>query len=188
MTNANPPPATPDRPSPEAERHILQGLLGEHHGLLTSAMHGLLPPSPGGLSSADPEMQELVEDLWNAFPGVSVAFGEVQGALNTGDHDEGLRAVGLTQDQLRPKRKGFRFNMRRYYRALRDISTRAGLVQAAKHAVRAVKWGNIIVGSLSNELQKIKGMDVILEFGQAIVETLEQVIDGQESGGANKKG
>jgi hypothetical protein len=35
---------------------------------------------------------------------------------------------------------------------------------------------------------EIKGMDVMLEFGQAIVETPEQVIEGQEPGGANKKG
>jgi hypothetical protein len=189
VTNANPPPAAPDQPSAEAQRHILQGLLGEHHGLLTTTMNELLAPSARRPSPTDPEMQELFEYLWNAYPGVSVAFGEAQGALNSGTHDEGLEGFGLTGDQLGPKRKGFRYHTSRFYRGLKDVSSRRGFVQAAKHAVRAVKWGNIIAGSLSKELSKIKGMDVILEFGQAVVETLEQVIDGgQEATAAGNNG
>jgi hypothetical protein len=35
------------------------------------------------LSATDAEIQEILNDLKNAFPGVSVSFGEVQGALNT---------------------------------------------------------------------------------------------------------
>ena len=83
MTNANPPPATPTRPLAEGHRQVLQGLLGEHHGLLTTIIQELLLPPPNPLASSDPEMQEIFQDLWNAFPRVSVAFGEVQGALNS---------------------------------------------------------------------------------------------------------
>ena len=181
MTNASPPPATPTRPPAEGHRQVLQGLLGEHHGLLTTIIQELLLPPPSPLASSDPEMQEIFQDLWNAFPRVSVAFGEVQGALNTGNHDEDLSGIGLTSEQLEPKKRAHRFNSRRFYGALRNISTRPAFVQAAKHAMRAVNWGNIIAGSLSKELKKVKGMDVILEFGQAVAATLEQIIDGQEA-------
>jgi len=52
-------------------------------------------------------MRELLEHLRDAYPGVSIAFGQVQGELNTGNHDEGLDDVGLANKQLGPKRKGF---------------------------------------------------------------------------------
>jgi hypothetical protein len=182
----NPLPGTQDGPSPEEQRYILQGLLGEHHGLLNTVMNQLILPPSGTPSYTDPEMQELLEHLRDAYPGVSMAFGEVQGELNTGNHDEGLDGVGLAKDQLGPKRKGFRYNLRRFYGGLRNIGTKKGFIQAAKHGVRAVKWGNIIVGSLSRELHKIKGIEVILEFGEAVVETLDQVIEVQEAAGADK--
>jgi hypothetical protein len=180
VTSANPPPA---RPLAEGDRQVLQGLLGEHHGLLTTIIQELLSSSLdiAPLSSLDPEIRELLDDLSNAFPRVSVAFGEAQGALNTGNHDDGLSGAGLTAEQLEPKKRAHRFNSRRFYGALRNISTRPAFVQAAKHAMRAVNWGNIIAGSLSKELKKVKGMDVILEFGQAVAALLEQVIDGQEA-------
>jgi hypothetical protein len=192
VTTVNPPPGmpagpSPAEPSPEEQRQVLQGLLGEHHGLLTTVMYQCLSPSSGMLSSSDPEMRELLEHLRDAYPGVSIAFGQVQGELNTGNHDEGLDDVGLAKDQLGPKRKGFRYNLRRFYGGLRNIRTKPGFIQAAKHGLRAVKWGNIIVGSLSKELQKIRGMEAILEFGEVVVETLEQVIDGQETAGPDRK-
>ncbi len=186
MTNASPPPATPTRPPAEGQRQVLQGLLGEYHGLLTTIVQELLSSSLDvpSLSSLDPEIRELLVDLSNAFPSVSVAFGEAQGALNTGDHDDGLSGIGLTSEQVEPKGKGLRFNARRFYRALK---TKTGLVQAAKHGMRAVKWGNIIAGSLSNEIRKVKGMEVILEFGEAVATTLEQIIDEHEAGETGKK-
>jgi hypothetical protein len=187
VTSASPPPGTPAGPSAEEQRQILQGLLGEHHGLLNTVMYQCLSPSSGMLSSSDPEMRELLEHLRDAYPGVSIAFGEAQGELNTGNHDEGIDGVGLAKDQLGPKRKGFRYNIRRFYGRLRNIGTQKGFIQAAKHGVRAVKWGNIIVGSLSRELRKIKGIEVILEFGEAVVETLEQVIEWQETAAADKE-
>jgi hypothetical protein len=74
----------------------------------------------------------------------SVTFGGAQGALNTGNHDDGLSGVGLTSERVEPKGKGFRFNARRFYRALKNIHAKTGFVQAGKHGMRAVKWGNII--------------------------------------------
>jgi hypothetical protein len=180
VTNASPPPDPSPRPPDEADRQVLQGLLGEYHGLLTTIIQKLLSSSP------DLEMQEVLDGLSNAFLHVSVAFGEAQGALNTGDHDEGLSDMGLTAEQVEAKGKGLRFNARRFYRALKSISAKTGFVQAAKHGMRAVKWGNIIAGSLSNEIRKVKGMEVILEFGEAVATTLEQVIDEHEAGEAGK--
>jgi hypothetical protein len=187
VTSASPPSGTSAGPSPEEQRQVLQGLLGEHHGLLNTVMYQCLSPPSGTVSSGDPEMRELLEQLWDAYPGVSIAFGEVQGELNTGNHDEHLDGVGLAKDQLGPKRRGFRYNVRRFYGGLRNIRTKKGFIQAAKHGVRAVKWGNIIAGSLSKELRKIKGIEVILEFGEVVVQTLEQVIEGQETAGADKE-
>ena len=52
--------------------------------------------------------------------------------------------------------------------------------------MRGVKWGNIIVGSLSKELDKFKGIEVIKEFGEVVVTTLEQIIDKEEHKETNK--
>jgi hypothetical protein len=201
MTSGSPPQGTPagpapEGPSPQGQRQILQGLLAQHHGLLHTVMNQCLSPSSsdpemrkllGQLWDAyDRDMRELLEHLWDAYPGVSIAFGEVQGELNTASHDDGIDGVGLAKDQLGPKRKGFRYNLRRFYGGLRNLGDRKGFIQAAKHGVRAVKWGNIIVGSLSRELHKIKGIEVILEFGEAVVETLDQVIERHEAAGADK--
>jgi hypothetical protein len=55
-------------------------------------------------------MLELFTSLSNAFPGASVAFGEVHAALNTGDYDGDLSGAGLTSEDIEPKRKGFYYN------------------------------------------------------------------------------
>jgi hypothetical protein len=47
--------------------------------------------------------------------------------------------------------------------------------------MRAVKWGNIIVGSLSRELRKVKGMEVVLELGETVATTFEQIIGDHEA-------
>jgi hypothetical protein len=47
--------------------------------------------------------------------------------------------------------------------------------------MRGVKWGNIIIGSLSKELGKFKGAETITEFGEVVVTTLEQIVESGES-------
>jgi hypothetical protein len=186
MTNPDSPTTVTPEPSAEDQRHELQGLLGEYHGLLTTIVDRLR-----GLAE-DEEMAALLADIENAFPGVSMSFGQVQGKLNTGRHDEGLGEVGLTAEQLKPKKRGFRFNCGRFYRAITNLPEtftspqgRSDLIRAAKHAMRGVKWANIIIGSLSKELGKFKGVEVIREFGEVVVTTLEQIIESGEAKAAD---
>jgi hypothetical protein len=187
MTNSDSATSVTPEPSAEDERHELQGLLGEYHGLLTTIvkrLHGL---------PQDEEMAGLLADIENAFPVVSISFGQVQGELNTRRHDERLEEVALTAEQLKPKKRGFRYNCSRYYNAIVDLPEtitspqgRSDLIRAAKHAMRGVKWGNIIIGSLSKELGKFKGAEVIREFGEVVVTTLEQIVESGEGQGAGK--
>lgn len=169
-------------PSAEDQRHELQGVLGEYHGLLTTIVDRLR-----GLS-LDAEMTTLLADIDNAFPGVSVSFGQVQGELNTRRHDEGLEEAALTAEQFKPKKRGFRYNCRRFYNAIADLpgnitslQESPNFLQALKHAMRGVKWGNVIIGSLAKELGKFKGAEVIREFGEVVVTTLEQIVETGES-------
>jgi hypothetical protein len=178
--------ATPEL-SPEDQRHELQGLLGEYHGLLTTIVQELLEGAP------NTEMADLFDDIRSAFPGVSISFGEVQGELNTGSHDAALSSVGLTSEQLKPKKRGFRFNCIRFYRLMAgrpkgnsDSSQKFNLVGALKYAMRGVKWGNIVIGSLSTELSKFKGIEVIKEFGEVVATTLEQIVEGEEAKAADE--
>jgi hypothetical protein len=94
----------------------------------------------------------------------------------------------LTSEQFKPKLRGFRFNRRRFYAAIADLPAtinspqrRAGFIRAAKHAIRGAKWGSIAIGSLSTELGKFKGAEVIREFGDVIITTLEQIVEDDES-------
>jgi hypothetical protein len=178
---ANSDPATVVTPEPSAERHELQGLLGEYHGLLTTIVNRLR------VFSQDGEMTDLLADIENAFPVVSISFGQVQGELNTGIHDESLGEVALTAEQLKPKKRGFRYNCSRFYKAIANLPEtisspqgRSDVLRAAKHAMHGVKWGNIVVGSLSKELLKFKGAEVIREFGEVVVTTLEQIVESGE--------
>jgi hypothetical protein len=187
MANPDSPSTPTPGPSVEDQRHELQGILGEYHGLLTTIVQELLEPVP------DTEIADLISDIRNAFPDVSISFGEVQGELNAGGHDEGLDSVALNSEQLIPKKRGFRFNLRRFYNVMRgrrnrnaDSPRTFNLVQALKYAMRGVKWGNIIVGSLSKELGKFRGIEVIKEFGEVVVTTLEQIIDKEEHKGAGE--
>ncbi len=131
-------------------------------------------------------MAELLNDLNNAFPGVSVSFGEVQGELNTGDHDADLPGVALAAQQVEPKKRGLRFNISRFHSALTGPSKKENFVRAARYAIRGVNWGNIIVGSLAKELGKFRGAEVIREFGEAVVATLEQLVERKETGASGE--
>lgn len=178
MVNSGPPQIPTPDPPVEVQRHELQGILGEYHGLLTTIVQELFQ------EVLNTEMTDLIVDIRSALPGASAAFGEVQGELNTGDHDEGIERVALSSEQLEPKKRGLRFNMRRFYKAMagrRESPRRFNLVKALKHAMHGVRWGNVIVGSLSKELSKLKGMEVIREFGEVVVTALEQMIDEEES-------
>lgn len=187
MTNSeSQAPGTPE-PSAEDQRHELQGLLGEYHGLLTTMVDRFR-----GLAEPD-ELAALYTDIEEAFPDVSISFGQVQGELNTGKHDPGLDQVGLSGDQLKPKRRGFRYNCKRFYSAIVNVpptptsqQERNNLMRAAKHAIRGVKWGNIIMGSLLGELGKFRGAEVIREFGEVVVTGLEQIIEGAEASSADR--
>ena len=164
--------------TPEGQRYELQSFLGEYHGLLTSIVQRLHEYLQKGT------IENLLADIDNAFPGVSVAFGEVQSELNTGRHDSGLQEVALTSEQLKPKLRGFRFNRRRFYASITNLPANLSSPRwrtSAKHAMRAVKWGNIIVGSLSKELSKFRGAEVIKEFGEVMAVTLEQMVDDSEA-------
>ena len=73
------------------------------------------------------------------------------------------------------KKRGFRFNLRRSYRALRQQNVEG----AVKHGLRAVRWGNIIIGSLSKE-SKLGFVEVIKEFGEVAETLLDHVLEGVE--------
>jgi hypothetical protein len=178
MTPPDPPVSPTSGALAEAQRHELQGLLGEYHGLLTTVIQRL--PEEG-------ELRELYADIRNAFPGVSFSFGQVQAQLNTGDHDERISDVALAAGQLEPKRRGFRFNCGRFYSAIKDVPNKFEL-RDVRHALRAVKWGNIIVGSLSIELDKYKGVEAIKEFGEVVVNVLEEFKEHLEQKDADSPG
>jgi hypothetical protein len=166
------------QPSPEDHRRELQGILGEFHGLLTTIVDRLY------VLGGDAAMNALAADIKDAFPGLSVSFGHIQGELNSGREDQHLEQAALTAEQLNPKKRGFRYNCQRYYKAIADIAARQespDSIQAVKHAIRSVKWGNIIIGSLSKELGKLKGAELIKEFGEVVVTTLEQIAEARES-------
>jgi len=169
MTPADPPPSTPGvpPPSPEDDRVELQAILAQYHGLLTTIVEVIVPTLPADVQA------EIRPQTEAAFSGVSVAFGELNAELNPGDHDEGLEAVALRGEQKELKKRGFWYNLRRFYRALRQENV-AG---AAKHGVRAVKWGNIIIGSLSKELEKFRFVEVIKEFGEVAETLLDHVLE-----------
>jgi hypothetical protein len=182
MANPDSPTTVTPEPSAEDQRYELQGVLGEYHGLLTTIVQELLPDVPYE------EMADLLSDIRSAFPEVSISFGEVQGELNTGSHDEGLEGVALNSEQFKPKKRGFRFNRNWFYRVMAnhpkrntDPQRKFNLIRAVKYAMRGVKWGNIIMGSLSKELGKFKGVEVIKEFGEVVVTTLEQIVETAES-------
>lgn len=172
MTSADPEPATPGTVvlSPEAERVELQAILAQYHGLLTTIVQDLVPRLP---SDVQAELRASVEA---AFTGVSVSFGELNAELNPGAHDEGLGWVALRGEQKDLKKRGFRFNLKRFYRAL-GLQNIEG---AVRHGIRAVKWGNIIIGSLSKELEKLRFVEVIKEFGEVVETLLDHVLEGVE--------
>jgi hypothetical protein len=68
MSNPSSEPAV----TPEDPRYELQGLLGEYHGLQATIVHWLRE------YAQNQEINELVAAVDNAFPGASVAFGEVR--------------------------------------------------------------------------------------------------------------
>jgi hypothetical protein len=98
---------------------------------------------------------------------MSGAVGEVHAELNSGRHDNELIKYGLAGEQLEPKKRGFRWNLRRLVQfegALRR-----------PYLIRALKWGNIILGSLSKELEKsVPGIEVVKEFGEVLLTAIEQ--------------
>jgi hypothetical protein len=97
MANLESPGAVPvAQPSPEDQRFELQGLLGEFHGLLTAIGDRLNQLSEDESFTLNEGMKTLLVDIRNAFPGVSVSFGQVQDELNTARHDADLGEVALT--------------------------------------------------------------------------------------------
>ena len=70
MANADPPTAGTAGPSPEDQRHELQGILGEYHGLLTTIVDRLPGLAQGVELAQDEEMMALIRAIENAFPGV----------------------------------------------------------------------------------------------------------------------
>jgi hypothetical protein len=168
-----------DRLPPEDERRRLQTILAEYHGLLAFIAHQIIPNLRADAARA------LAEQITRAYPGASAALGQVQHELNTGEHDEGIANVGLAAPEVDAKERGFRFHLRRLYSALKQTPTDA--VRQAKHAARAIKWGNIILGSLGEEITKIRGMEVIREFGEVVAQLLEDGLaprDEDDAGGA----
>lgn len=117
---------------------------------------------------------------------MSISFGETQAKLNSGDHDEGLPSAALTSTQLEPKKRGFRSNCRRLYLLLAGAQ-KGFNVQAAKYAIRSVKWANIIVGSLAREVGKFKGIELIREFGEGVLAVLEHAVELSETDATSPK-
>jgi hypothetical protein len=82
MANLESPGAVPvAQPSPEDQRFELQGLLGEFHGLLTAIGDRFNQFSEDESFILDEGIKTLLVDIRNAFPGVSVSFGQTSSTL-----------------------------------------------------------------------------------------------------------
>jgi hypothetical protein len=148
--------------SPREKRERVQLFLAKYHGFTTAVVDDDIVPT------------RLAGSIRAAHPGISVAHGQVQDALNSGQYDQTLADSSLADAQLDPKERGYLHNMNRYYAAKRNHPTDSD--ERAVWAARALRWGNIIVGSLSSELDKVKGVEFIKEGGEVLVNAVEEYI------------
>src|SRR5689334_14377791 len=132
--------------TPEEARQDLQAILGALHGLLSKAVDCRQNWCPS----------ELRDAIGNAFLDIGLAFGRVQADLNSGAHDDRLGQWGLGGVQMEPKKQGFWSALRRFF-----DPTRRGQLPYFGAFGSALRWGALIVGSLSRE---IPGGEVIHEF------------------------
>jgi hypothetical protein len=152
--------------SPQEKRERVQLFLARYHGLTSSIVEDSIIPS------------RLAESIDGAHPGISLAHGYVQDSLNTGDHDERLATSSLAGAQFDPKERGYLYNMNRYYAAKKNDP--ADTERRAKWAARALRWANVIVGSISSELDKVKGIEFIKEGGEVLLNAVEEFIASED--------
>jgi hypothetical protein len=156
----------PER-SPLQERERVQLFLAKYHGLTTAVVEDNIVPT------------RLAGSIGAAHPGISLAHGRVQDSLNSGDHDEALATSSLAGAQFDQKELGYLHNLNRYYTARRNDP--ANLDERAGWAARALRWGNIVVGSVSSELDKVKGVEFIKEGGEVLLNAVEEFIAHKDS-------
>ena len=153
--------------SPREKRERVQLFLAKFHGLTTAVVDDDIVPT------------RLAGSIRAAHPGISVAHGQVQDALNSGRYDQALADSSLADAQLDPKERGYLHNMNRYYTAKRNHPTDTD--ERAAWAARALRWGSIIVGSLSSELDKVKGVEFIKEGAEVLVNAVEEYLARADS-------
>jgi hypothetical protein len=109
---------------------------------------------------------DLVDAVTAAHRDIGRVFGEVQASLNSGAHDARLESLGLAGDQMVPKKRGFWAALREFFAPTKNND--APFFGALGSVVR---WGGVIVGSLSRE---IPGGEIIKEFIDVIGAASEQ--------------
>jgi hypothetical protein len=156
-------PASPtdDREQPaltveEVARHELQAILGQLHGFMSKAVEHPSEWCP----------PPLIDSVATAYRDIGRAFGDVQASLNSGAHDARLASWGLAGDQMVPKKTGFWHALRQFFAPTRN--NEPPFLGALGSVVR---WGGVIVGSLSRE---IPGGEVLKEFLDVIGAAREQ--------------
>lgn len=153
--------------SPQEKRERVQLFLAKYHGFTTAVVDDTIIPT------------RLAGSIGAAHPGISVAHGRVQDSLNSGQYDQTLAESSLAGAQFDPKERGYLHNMNRYYAAKRNYPTNTD--ERAKWAARALRWGNIIVGSIASELDKVKGVEFIKEGGEVLLNAVEEFIARADS-------
>src|SRR5262245_49244451 len=177
---AKPPPPLPpgsELPEPLRDRHEMQAIVGQIHGVAALAVANVerwLPKQTGDALEIE------AEEIRQAYKEVSMNFGTVQAALTTGELDEGLAQVGLTGPQMQPKKKGFWAAVQRFFR------TSGNTVDAwVKRMRSSIGWSNTLLGSLGaafrKEIEKVPLASAALEGIKEFLEVLEHASESHDA-------
>ena len=168
---------TPAAPDPRQARHEVQLLLGQIHGVVDRAVLDLdewfigeSPPTDFDLTAAD---------MRAAYVEVAPHFGTVQAALNTGDYDEALVAVGFGGAQMTPKKKGL------WSKITKFVSKKASALGEYLQPLKGVlRWSGTVVGSvqaaLEEEIKRVPGAATACEALKEYFEVLENAAESSE--------
>jgi hypothetical protein len=146
-------------------RRVAHELLGQTQGLMFIAMREdeirlWCPP-------------ELLDAVRASGPGLWLAFAEAHAAVASGQHDDRLREVGMSQVLAEPKRRGLAGALQRLYTRFTETADRLP-GELRRHLQNAIAWARGPIGSMSF----IPGVEVIgeaLDVTQAALSQTELV-------------
>jgi len=111
---------------------------------------------------------EWLQLALKAYSELSGLWEEAQSHIHSGEYDTRLDQVGLSGVQLRVKLAGFNNAL------AATVQLPGGRVSRWKIFRRALKWANIILGSLVKALTRL---ELIKEFKECVEEGLEEAIE-----------